>query len=487
MVPEIALTPQMVYRFKAFFGDKVAVLHSRLSEGERYDEWARIAEGTAPVVLGTRSSAFAPFKDLGLIIVDEEHEPTYKQEENPRYHARDVVLKLVGQFECVAVLGSATPSLETYQRALPGGPYQLLTMLNRVENRSLPQVRLIDMRKEIKAGNPGILSSPLIAAIRERLERNEKVVLFLNRRGYATLVVCRECGLVMKCSHCDISLTYHTGGKLQCHYCNNSYFRKNCPDCNSKLVEYFGAGTQKLEEEIGKYFPQAVVLRMDSDTTGRKGAHNKILNSFKDGKADILIGTQMVTKGLDVPDVTLVGVVNADLSLHMPDFRSAERTFQLIAQVAGRTGRGELGGEVLVQTFTPGHYSIVFASEHDYMGFFKHEINIRKKMNYPPFARLARILFLGKKLEEVKELAEQWASTLRNFLKSQDYNGMIEVLGPAPAQIARVKDRYRWHLVIKSKSGKILRTLIQYSLEQNKNYQRKDTALVVDIDPQNLM
>ncbi len=487
MVPEIALTPQMVIQYKGYFGEQVAVLHSRLSDGERYDEWNRIADGEASVILGTRSAAFAPLSNLGLVIVDEEHEPSYKQEETPRYHARDVALKLISQHNAVAVLGSATPSLESYQRALSGGPYRLLTMLNRVEERALPLVQLIDMKEELKKGNPGILSGTLIDAIKERLERKEQIVLFLNRRGYATLVVCRECGLVMKCSHCDISLTYHVAGHLSCHYCNAVFQGEYCPDCGSKLVERFGAGTQRLELEIKKHFPEAGILRMDSDTTGRKGSHAKILNSFQDGKADILIGTQMVAKGLDVPDVTLVGVVNADTSLHMPDFRAAERTFQLIAQVAGRTGRGKLGGEVLVQTFTPKHYSIVFASKHDYTSFFQHEINIRKKMRYPPFTRLARVLVSGKDVETVTEMAEKLAVTINKTAQLPDYNGLIEVLGPSAANISKIKDRYRYHLVIKSKSGKLLKEILMVAIEHSKVKQQKDNGFVVDIDPQNLM
>ncbi|NTW05523.1 MAG: primosomal protein N' [Peptococcaceae bacterium] len=487
LVPEIALTPQLITEFKGLFGDKVAVLHSRLSDGERYDEWNRIASGLAQVILGTRSAAFAPLNNLGLAIMDEEHEPSYKQEENPRYHAREVVLRLIGQFNGVAVLGSATPSLESYQRTFPGGPYTLLSMLNRVEMREMPTVRLIDMGEELKTGSPGILSNIMISAINQRLEKKEQVVLFLNRRGYATLVVCRECGLVMKCSHCDISLTYHNAGHLSCHYCNGLFPGQFCPDCGSKLVEYFGAGTQKLEEEIKGQFPKAVVVRMDSDTTTRKGSHGKILSIFREGKADILIGTQMVAKGLDIPDVTLVGVVNADLSLHMPDFRSSERTFQLIAQVAGRTGRGELGGEVMVQTFTPKHYSILYASKHDYPGFFNYEINIRKAMRYPPFSRLARILFFGREEEDVKKNAVKWASILKKKIEINRYSELIEILGPAPAQISKIKDRYRYHIVVKSGSGKQLKALINEVIKDNGDKFKKDSGFMVDIDPQSLM
>ncbi|MFZ5646547.1 MAG: replication restart helicase PriA [Bacillota bacterium] len=487
MVPEISLTPQMVSVFKGRFGERVAVLHSRLSEGERYDEWRRIADGEAPVVLGARSAAFAPLDRLGLIILDEEHETSYKQDETPRYHARDVALKLTGQFEAVAVLGSATPAVESYQRAQPGGPYKLLTLTKRVEARPLPQVHVIDMRQEIKEGNNGIFSRQLIMAVGERLKRGEQVILFLNRRGYATFVVCRECGLVMKCPHCDISLTYHTGGHLRCHYCNHTVTAPGrCPDCGSRYVGYFGTGTQKVEEEVVSLFPGARVLRMDSDTTTRKGSHGKILNIFREGGADILIGTQMVAKGLDMPGVTLVGVVNADLTLHMPDFRSAERTFQLVAQVAGRAGRGDLGGEVMVQTMSPDHYSIVYAAAHDYTGFYSHEIKIRRALRYPPFTRLARVLFTGGEEDKVKSEAERWVSMLSGAAGVQSGPDAIDIMGPAPAPLTRIKDRYRYHVIVRSRSGNRLRELLRSVIERADS-KSKDCIVSVDIDPHGLM
>ncbi len=488
MVPEIALTPQMVSAFKGRFGDRVAVLHSRLSDGERYDEWARIACGVAPVVLGTRSAAFAPLVGPGLIVMDEEHEPSYKQDETPRYHARDVALRLAGQFEAVAVLGSATPSVESYHRAQPGGPYKLLTIARRVEARPMPEVRIIDLREELKAGNSGILSRRLASAVGDRLARKEQVILFLNRRGYATLVVCRECGLVMKCPHCDISLTYHASGRLCCHYCNHTApARGFCPECGSGLVEHFGTGTQKVEEEVKRIFPGAGILRMDSDTTGRKGSHGRLLGIFREGGADVLIGTQMVAKGLDIPRVTLVGVINADISLHMPDFRSAERTFQLVAQVAGRTGRGDLGGEVLVQTMSPGHYSIVLASRHDYAGFYAQEMRVRRSLGYPPFTRLARVLVTGGDEGEVRDLAEEWVSAMTGLAGEPPGRGGVEILGPAPAPLSRIKDRYRYHIIVKSASGNRLRALLQSAMDLVREKTGSGTAAVVDIDPQNLM
>ncbi|MFZ5590959.1 MAG: replication restart helicase PriA, partial [Bacillota bacterium] len=403
LVPEIALTPQMVSRFQARFGDKVAVLHSGLSDAKRYDEWQRIRCGAAPVVLGVRSAIFAPLSNIGIIVLDEEHENSYKQEESPRYHARDVALQIAARHNALVVLGSATPSLESYSRALPGGPYKKLVLPQRVTPHSLPPVFLIDMRRELKSGAGGIFSRRLLEAIGERLEMQEQVILFLNRRGYATFVVCRECGLVIKCPYCDISLTYHNSGIMRCHYCNFATSAPlNCPDCQSNQIGYFGTGTQKVEEELRVYFPGAGVLRLDADSTGRRGAHQEIFQAFKEHRADILIGTQMVTKGLDLPGVTLVGVVNADITLHMPDFRAAERTFQLITQVAGRAGRGQQKGEVLVQTFTPDHYSLVFAARHDYEGFFKHEYAQRRLLSYPPFVRLGRIVLAGTEQEEVE-------------------------------------------------------------------------------------
>lgn len=485
MVPEISLTPQMVSSFKGRFGDRVAVLHSRLSEGERYDEWRRVASGRADVVLGARSAVFAPMVNPGLIILDEEHEPSYKQEETPRYHARDVALKLAGQFEAVAVLGSATPSIESYCRAR-GGPYSLLELTKRVEMKPMPGVKVIDMGKELKSGNSGIFSRQLVSAVRDTLDRGEQVILFLNRRGYSTFVVCRECGLVMKCPHCDISLTFHAGGRLRCHYCNYSApVRGFCPDCNSKFVEYFGTGTQRVEEEVLRLFPGVRVLRMDSDTTSRKGSHGRILKRFREGEADILIGTQMVAKGLDMQRVTLVGVINADITLHMPDFRAAERTFQLVAQVAGRTGRGELGGQVLVQTFSPTHYSVVLASTHDYAGFYRQEMKLRKTLGYPPFTRLARVLFTGRDEEQVRAVAEKWASLLAGDNNEQKQPVGVEILGPSPAPLTRAKDRYRYHIIIKSESGNRLRSVLRPVMGRVEA--RSGVKAVVDIDPQNLM
>jgi len=484
MVPEIALTPQMVSIFKSRFGDQVAVLHSRLSEGERYDEWNRIRCGLAPVVLGARSAVFAPLNNPGLFVLDEEHEPSYKQEETPRYHARDVALKLAGSNGAVVMLGSATPSLESFSRTLSGGPYALLNLSSRIGNRPLPAVRIVDMRHEGQSGNVGIFSRDMLEAIKDRIDRGEQIILFLNRRGYSTYVVCRDCGQVMKCPHCDISLTYHANGNLRCHYCNHSLTAPGvCPECGSRHVGYYGTGTQKVEEEIRMFFPGAGVLRMDGDTTSRKGSHGEILRAFREREADILLGTQMVAKGLDLPGVTLVGVINADTSLHMPDFRAAERTFQLITQVAGRAGRGELGGDVLVQTFSPEHYSIRCAAGHDYSEFFRLEMRVRKAMQYPPFVRLARILMTGTDEGEIQAFADK----VRQLMEKESSSESIQYMGPAPAPLARVKDRYRYHIIIKGQGGVALRRALTNLYNSAGFRQNRKISVVLDIDPQNLM
>lgn len=489
LVPEISLTLYLVEKCKQYFGDKIAVLHSRLLEKEKYDEWEKIRTGRARLILGTRSAILAPVEDLGLIILDEEHDQSYKQDytfkkEEANYYysydAKDVALKLASLHKALVVLGSATPSLESYNRALTG-TYNLLCMPNRVLGKSLPFVKIVDMIKEARKGNSSIFSEELLKGIENRLVKKEQIILFLNRRGYSTSVICRECGLVLKCPHCDISLTYHNGEKLVCHYCNYVfYFKGICPDCKSKYLDFSGMGTQKVEEEIKAYFPYASVLRMDGDTA-KKGAYEQILTDFKEGKADILLGTQMIAKGLDLPKVTLVGVINADSSLYFPDFRASERTFQLLTQVAGRAGRGDLAGEVLIQTFSPEHYSIKWAKEQDYPKFFQEEMEIRKNMGYPPFVRLARVLFWGKEEKAVFALSKE----LNDFLQKQALED-ISLLGPAPAPLSRGQDRYRYHLLIKAKSGASLRRLLKRIKEEFKA-RKRGVFLVIDMDPQNLM
>ncbi|KJS12464.1 MAG: primosomal protein N' [Peptococcaceae bacterium BRH_c8a] len=488
LVPEISLTPQMVKLYRERFGDRVAVLHSRMSDGERYDEWTRILKGLAPVVLGARSAVLAPVPDPGLIIMDEEHEWSYKQEETPRYHARAVALYRAQKKNGILLLGSATPSLESYCRALPGGVYKLVNLENRIASRIMPAVQVVDMRAETRAGNGGIFSRVLLQKLQHTLSNKEQTIIFLNRRGLNTLVVCRECGYVVKCPRCDVSLTYHADGKLRCHYCNYmARAPRLCPECSSKQVGYFGTGTQRVERELKIVLPEARVLRMDADTTTRKGSHQKILETFSAGGADILVGTQMIAKGLDIPGVTLVGVINADITLHMPDFRAAERTFQLLAQVAGRTGRGNLPGEVFIQTYTPEHYAVQTAARHDFLQFFDHEFDLRRNMGYPPFSKMVRLLVYGKDEKMVQEAAEKMRTRLDDFTRNHD-GGKILITGPAPAPLGRLKENYRWHVVAWSCDYRRLRLVLEDMWQQNGFTQPgKGLHLSVDFDPMSLM
>ena len=489
LVPEISLTPQMVERFKGRFGDRVAVLHSRLSVGERYDEWREIKSGRVQVVVGARSAVFAPFKDPGLIIIDEEHETSYKQEETPRYHAREVAIARGRLQNCIVVLGSATPSIETYSRAL-AGRYGLITLEKRVTGQTLPRITVVDLRQEMKSGHRSIFSRVLIERISDVLERREQVILFLNRRGYSTFVVCRECGLVMKCPRCSITLTLHSDDKmLRCHYCD--FRRKSpekCPDCGSSSIRQLGSGTQKVAEEIGRWFPAARVARMDMDTTSGKGSHEKILGSFRDGEIDILVGTQMIAKGLDFPGVTLVGVIIADTSLNIPDFRSAERTFQLLTQVAGRAGRGRIPGEVIVQTYNPEHYSVLYAKGHDYPGFFRAELKYREALEYPPYCSLVRIVISGKAENSVIQGSEILAAKLRTEVGRYSLGVIQPLLGPAPAPVNKLRSRYRWQICLRGMPGKLLRQLVREvvkSMETDRLFALLN--ITVDVDPLGMM
>ncbi|MFZ3170654.1 MAG: primosomal protein N' [Carboxydocellales bacterium] len=486
LVPEISLTPQMVARFKSRFGRKVAVLHSRLSLGERYDEWRRIKENQVEVVVGARSAIFAPFDKLGLIIIDEEHESSYKQDEKPRYHARSVALKRAELEGGVVLLGSATPAVETYHQAQTG-TYRLITLAERVDNRPLPVVTVVDMRRELQEGNRSIFSDLLASQIQQRLEKQEQVILFLNRRGFSTFVVCRECGLVLKCPDCDIALTYHSPRQqLRCHYCD--YQEANplvCPKCASKYIRYFGAGTQRVEEELTRVFPQARVLRMDVDTTTRKGAHEAILTAFEQGEADVLVGTQMIAKGLDYPNVTLVGVISADTSLNIPDFRSGERTFQLLTQVAGRAGRGQKLGEVVVQTYSPEHYSIINAQKHDYSSFYEEEIELRETLDYPPFCTLIRVIFTAKDEQKLIREAQGLAGVFRSILAegAEEY----QLLGPAPAPLSRIRSRFRWHLALKGPETATLLAVVKQGLTAWNSPTPGEVQISVDVEPQAMM
>ncbi len=484
LVPEISLTPQMVERFKGRFGNNVAVLHSALSTGEKYDEWRKVQRGEVQVVVGARSAIFAPFENIGMIIIDEEHETTYKQEDYPKYHARDVALKRGKKHNCPVVLGSATPSLESAARAQKN-VYQLLPLTERINKAALPKVRIVDMRDELKSGNRSMFSKVLLEAIKDRLEKSEQIVLMLNRRGYSSFVMCRDCGFVVQCPYCDISLTYHkVTDQVKCHYCGfEAVTPRVCPECNSKHIRFFGTGTQRVEEELGKILPKARVIRMDVDTTGRKGAHEKLLRDFGEHKADILLGTQMIAKGLDFPKITLVGVLSADSSLHIPDFRSSERTFQLLTQVSGRAGRHELPGEVIIQTYTPEHYSIQFAKNHNYDAFYRYEMMVRKKGQYPPFYYLALVHVNHENMNYAYSVIEKITTFLRAKLSNQAI-----VLGPAASPIMKIKNRYRYQCLVKYKHEPDLIPALKKILQHFREDQvKRGLTVSIDLNPFSMM
>ena len=474
LVPEISLTPQLVDTFKTRFGEEIAVLHSHLSNGEKYDEWRRIERNEVSIVIGARSAVFAPLTNLGVIIIDEEHSDNYKQENNPRYHAIDIALYRAKHYNCPILLGSATPSIESYTRAKLG-VYQLLEMKNRV-NQNLPSVQLVDMKEEIK-NKHRIFSNLLKTKIEEKLEKNEQVILLLNRRGYTTITTCSNCGFVHKCPKCDIPLTYHLKtNKMHCHYCNyitNKLF--TCPSCQSKDMTERGMGTEKLEKEVLATFQDAKTIRMDVDTTRTKRAHQKIIDDFASEKYNILIGTQMISKGLDFPKVTLVGVINGDASLSIPDFRSAERTFQLLNQVAGRAGRSDLKGEVIIQGFNIDHYSIVYAASHNYIAFYNNEMKIRKTLKYPPFYNLCVIKIQGNDSTKCQEEASKIATYLKENKKEEI------ILGPSIAAIPRVNNVYYYQIIIKYKQTKNIYESLQFINKQY--YKNKQVLIGIDFNP----
>lgn len=502
LVPEISLTPQMVERFKGRFGDQVAVMHSRLSGGERYDEWRKIREGKVKVAIGARSAIFAPFDRIGLIIMDEEHETSYKQEESPKYHARDVAVKRARQYGAAVVLGSATPSLESYHAARSQANDEFAPMLLEMKRRALgnelPAVQIVDMREELKEGNRSMFSRSLHQAIETRLQRGEQIVLLLNRRGYSTFVMCRSCGYVAGCPECDISLTYHQkSNNLRCHYCGYAEPAPSvCPECGSEHIRYFGTGTQRVEEELAKLFPGIRVIRMDVDTTTEKGSHEKLLKQFRDKKADVLLGTQMVAKGLDFPDVTLVGVITADSALNLPDFRAGEKTFQLLTQVAGRAGRHQLKGEVLIQSYTPDHYSIIHASGHDYLAFVRDELKHRRNLHYPPYCRLILITLTHEQLPLLVRMAENMVSVLQGKARQRGWFGSLDrltadafdVLGPVASPIPRIKNRYRFQCMVKWRGNIDAVGLVRESAEQlEETAHNQQLQISIDVDPQMLM
>ena len=475
LVPEISLTPQIVSRFVNRFGSQVAILHSGLSDTERYDEYRKIKEGKVSIVVGARSAIFAPFSDIGVIIIDEEHTATYKQENHPRYHARDIAILRSKYHNCPVILGSATPSLESFARALNKN-YELLTLKKRANNMVLPKVNVVDMKDEVKKGN-FTFSELLVDKINEKISKGEQVILLLNRRGYSSMIRCSNCGEVEKCPRCDISLTYHkSSDSLRCHYCN--YTKKapsECVKCGSKDIKGIGLGTEKLEQEIIDKF-KARVIRMDADTTLKKGMHEKIIKDFGEGKYDILLGTQMIAKGLDFPKVTLVGVINADISLCVPDFRSSERTFQLLSQVAGRAGRGEYPGEVIIQTYNSEHYSIVYAREHNYLDFYKEEMKIRKALNYSPYYFITLVKISCKDYEEGFKNANKIGEYLRKNLESDTI-----ILGPTMASMFKVNNIYNYQCIIKYKKDVKLKEVLKYIDEVYKNI--SNVNVEIDVDP----
>ncbi len=480
LVPEISLTPQMVYRFKSRFGDEVAVLHSGLSQGEKYDEWRKIERKEARVVVGARSAIFAPLENIGIIIVDEEHEGSYKQEENPRYHARDFAIWRGEYNHCPVVLGSATPSLESRARAQKK-VYRLLVLDERAnEQATLPEIQVLDMRKEEKMKYTGTFSKKLVVEIEKRLQKKEQTILMLNRRGYSSFVMCRDCGYVVPCPNCDISLTLHMDSKtMKCHYCGHEEaIPRQCPICASEKIRYYGTGTQKVEEELRAIFPESTIIRMDVDTTRKKGAHEKLLRQFMEQKADILLGTQMIAKGLDFPNVTLVGVLNADTALNLPDFRASEHTFQLLTQVSGRAGRAEKKGEVLIQTYNPEHYAIQLAKEQEYEAFYQKEMTVRHQGDYPPYFYTVQIITSH---EEENQAAKKMYEIVAELRQALTKNSMI--IGPTPKAILRVNRRYFYQTIIKYKQEPLLDQTLRKIMEQTQADVQKGLRISIDVEP----
>ncbi len=483
LIPEIALTYQTVMRFYGRFGDRVSILNSRMSQGERYDQMERVKAGEVDVMIGPRSALFTPFPRLGLIVIDEEHETSYKSEQAPRYHARETAIRRAGTEDASVVLGSATPSLESFY-ACKKGDFQILELKKRAGAGELPAVYVVDMRKEMKAGNRSIISDRLKNLIKARLERHEQIMLFLNRRGYAGFVSCRSCGYVVKCPHCDVSLSSHRNGKLVCHYCGHEEAQITvCPSCGSQYIGGFRAGTQQIEELAARQFPGARILRMDLDTTRTKDGHEKILEAFASEEADILIGTQMIVKGHDFPNVTLVGILAADMSLYSNDYRAGERTFQLLTQAAGRAGRGRSRGEVVIQTYSPEHYSIEMAAAQDYEGFYDAEMKYRELMGYPPVEQLLAVLMTGP-LEELLDTAARY---LKDFAVRLDKNRQLQIVGPASPYVGKVNDVYRRVLYLKGADYKLLievKNRMEQYIEINEGF--KTMRIHFDFNPMNI-
>ncbi len=484
LIPEIGLTPLTTQRFVQRFGQIVGVLHSKLNPGERYEQWTKAKRGEIRIMVGARSAIFTPFQNIGLIIIDEEHEQSYKSEMSPRYHAREVSIKRSMDHQCPVVLGSATPSIESYYKAVTE-QYQLLSLQNRAVQGSNRYVTMVDMRHELEKGNKSILSDALEKAIYKALQQQEQIILFINRRGFANFVSCRKCGYVYECDHCDVSMTYHASNRrMICHYCGASKpLSENCPECNSTYLKAFGAGTQKIHAYIKKQFPNARVARMDQDTTRKKHGHTLILKAFEKKEIDILIGTQMITKGHDFHNVSVVGVLAADLSLHIDDFRAAERTFQLVTQVIGRTGRGEIEGHGFIQTYSPDHYALMHALKEDYVGFYNEEIVFRRAMIYPPFCHILQIIVLSESESVGMNYLKQCVEKIECQDAIEKQEGNILILGPAKASIGKVKGQYRHRLLVKGNSYRQL-TLIRKKISIYMEQVDKDSLQIqMDINP----
>lgn len=476
LVPEISLTPQMVLRFQKRFGDNIAAIHSALSDGEKYDEWRRIVSGEAKIVIGARSAIFAPLNNIGMIIIDEEHSDSYKQDDsNPRYNAKDIALLRGKYHNCPVIMGSATPSLEVFARAKKG-VFKLLELPNRINGKSLPKINIIDMNEMISK-TKGHFSPVLLEVINDRLLKNEQIILLLNRRGYSSFVTCKNCGYTFKCPNCDITLTYHKSSRtLRCHYCGyGTKVYDTCPECHEKSINDLGVGTEKVEEELNKLFPESKILRMDFDTTSRKGMHEKMIKDFKNHEYDILLGTQIVSKGLDFDNVTLVGVINADTSLNIPDFRSSETTFSLLAQVAGRAGRSDKEGEVVIQTFNPEHYAIQYTKRHDYLGFYNKEMSIRRELKYPPYYYICYVKISGKDNKYIYEESLKITKLFHNKLIN-----MI-ILGPSPCTIFKLNNIYRYGIILKYKSDEGLREVLNKVIEHYKD--NRNIKIDVNFNP----
>ncbi len=485
LVPEIAMTPVFSRRLRAHFGDRVAIFHSSLSRGERFDEWTRVRNGEARIVIGTRSAVFAPVENLGLVVVDEEHESSYRQQDSPQYNGRDTAIVRAQKAGAVVVLGSATPSLESFHNARTG-KYQYLPLPRRIANRPMATARLIDMREVFdEQKKPQIFANELLRAIEETAAKGEQSIVLLNRRGYSSFVLCRSCGETIQCPNCDVTLTYHRSERvIVCHYCNHREAAPSqCPSCDGKYIYYIGEGTEQIEELLQKRFPALRIARIDRDTVSRRKSFEQTLQEFSEGRIDMLVGTQMLAKGHDYPNVTLVGVVSVDTGLALPDFRAAERTFQLITQVAGRAGRGELAGKVLIQTYHPSHYALRHASAQDYQGFYDEEIRHRQNLGYPPFVSLASLLIRGPELSRVRADA----LTLRKELDQANTERMSRVLGPAPAPLARLKGEHRYQLLIKSRSRKQLRALADQAIRAAVESGVNARSLNLEIDPVSVM